>query len=111
MLPTHATHPTGGYATETGIMEMLNRMRSDRFKVGAGLTEWQDEFQSYHRKEGLIVKEYDDLMSATRIGVMQLRSARNVGLGSTRRNISSQSTMARGVNDWNIFDPSETERW
>ena len=29
----------------------------------------------YHRKEGLIVKERDDLMSATRYAIMMLRFA------------------------------------
>jgi len=29
----------------------------------------------YHRKDGLIVKEYEDLMAATRYGMMMLRYA------------------------------------
>jgi phage terminase large subunit-like protein len=102
MLPTHATFPTGGYSTEAGIMEMLTRMRSDRFKVAAGCFEWQEEFQGYHRKDGLIVKTNDDLLSATRIGIMQLRSAKVVPLGPTRRDLPV-SGLARGINDWDIF--------
>ncbi len=89
MLPDHATFPTGGYSTEAGVMEMLTRMRSNRFKVAAGCIEWQEEFQGYHRKDGLIVKTNDDLLSATRIGIMQLRSARISPLGSTRRGIGN----------------------
>ena len=81
MLPEHATFKEGGYSTEAGIMEMLVRMRSERFKVAEGCLEWFDEFHSYYRKDGLIVKEDDDLMSATRIGVMQIRSAKPGNLG------------------------------
>ena len=47
----------------------------DLDKVFANLTEWMEEFRMYHRKDGLIVKERDDLMSATRIAIMMLRIA------------------------------------
>ena len=78
----HAKHPAnadgseGGYGLEAGIMAMLERMQQGRLKVFTNLTEWFDEFRMYHRKDGLIVKERDDLMSATRIAVMMLRIAR-----------------------------------
>jgi hypothetical protein len=78
MLSTHATFTTGGYSTEAGIKDMLGRINGGRFKVSDHCREWHDEFQTYHRKEGLIVKVNDDLMSATRIGVMQIRSAKVV---------------------------------
>jgi hypothetical protein len=71
MLPKHAPHKTGGYFTEPGIVEMLTRLRDGRLKVAPNLHLWSEEFEMYHRKDGLIVKENDDLMSATRIGVMQ----------------------------------------
>ena len=90
MLPKHATFSTGGYSTEAGIMEMLTRMRSDRFKVAAGCQEWSEEFLGYHRKDGLIVKTNDDLLSASRIGIMQLRSAKAIVLGSTQRAAATQ---------------------
>lgn len=76
MLEDHATHEEGGNGVEAGLMEMLDRMETDRFKVFADLTEWLEEFRLYHRKQGKIVKERDDLMSATRYGVMMLRYAR-----------------------------------
>jgi len=75
MLNEHATHPEGGFGTEAGIMEMLERMQSGRLKVNKYFTEWFDEFRMYHRKDGKIVKIRDDLMSATRIGVMMIRKA------------------------------------
>lgn len=70
------------FSTEAGVADMLVRMKSGRFKVAAACIEWQEEFQGYHRKDGLIVKSNDDLMSATRVGIMQIRSAKDVPLGS-----------------------------
>lgn len=74
-LTHHATFPDGGYGLEAGIAMMLDRMMTGRLKVFANLFEWFEEFRLYHRKEGLIVKERDDLISATRVGLMQLRSS------------------------------------
>lgn len=76
MLPEMATHEDGGHGVEAGIAEMLERMRTDRLKVFRGLNDWLEEFRMYHRKDGLIVKERDDLMSATRYAVMMRREAK-----------------------------------
>jgi hypothetical protein len=75
MLHEHATHKEGGFGVEAGIMDMLERMQTGRFKVFSNLGEWFEEFRLYHRVEGKIVKERDDLMSASRIGLMMLRYA------------------------------------
>lgn len=75
MLRAHATHGDGGFGLEAGIMAMLDRMKTGRLKVFAHLAEWFEEFRLYHRKDGLIVKERDDLISATRVGLMMLRQA------------------------------------
>jgi hypothetical protein len=56
-------------------MDMLERMETDRFKVFSNLNDWFEEYRLYHRKDGKIVKLRDDLMSATRYGVMMLRHA------------------------------------
>ena len=71
----HATHAEGGFGTEAGISEILARMQTGRFKVFKSCAGWFVEKRNYHRKNGLIVKERDDLMSATRIGVMMRRFA------------------------------------
>jgi phage terminase large subunit-like protein len=84
MLMNHATHPaqkgkkegTGGYSLEAGIQDMLQRMQTGRLKVADHLNDWFEEYRLYHRKDGLIVKEHDDLMSATRVACMMLRHAR-----------------------------------
>jgi phage terminase large subunit-like protein len=98
MLPSHATFETGGYSTEAGIMEMLTRMRDGRFKITPGCIEWQDEFAGYHRKDGLVVKTNDDLMSATRVGVMALRHARPIALGGQKVARNASVRMAENVN-------------
>lgn len=79
MLGVHATHPDGGYGVEAGIMEMLTRMQTGRFKVFSHLTDWWQEFRLYHRQDGKIFKERDDLMDATRTAVMMLRYAVEAG--------------------------------
>jgi hypothetical protein len=76
MLPERATHAEGGNGVEAGLMDMLERMETGRFKVFKGLNDWFEEFRLYHRLDGKIVKERDDLMSATRYAVMMLRFAK-----------------------------------
>lgn len=75
LLPDKATHEAGGFGVEAGIMAMLERMQTGRFKVFAHLDDWWQEFRLYHRKDGRIVKERDDLMSAIRMAHMMLRFA------------------------------------
>lgn len=76
VLQEHATHEAGGYGTEAGVTDLITRMQTGRFFVFSTCAEWFEEYRMYHRKNGLIVKERDDLMSATRIGNMMLRFAR-----------------------------------
>jgi len=75
MMPSHSVLPDGGYGVEPGILGLLERMQSGRLKVFSHLEDWFDEFRYYHRKEGLIVKERDDIMDATRVAFMSLRHA------------------------------------
>lgn len=75
MLPEHATHEEGGFGVEAGVMDMLERMQTGRFKVFRGLEDWFGEFRLYHREKGRIVKERDDLISSTRYAVMMMRFA------------------------------------
>jgi Terminase RNaseH-like domain len=57
-------------------MEMLERMQSGRWKVFRGCDEWFEEFRLYHRRDGRIVKEADDLLSASRYAMMMRRFAK-----------------------------------
>lgn len=101
MLPKHATFIDGGYSTEAGVLEMDDRMQSGRLKVAAHLADWFQEYNNYHRKDGLIVKVDDDLLSATRIAIMDKRHARLVELGSATPD-RSQTTMAKGI-EFDLF--------
>ena len=86
MLKDKATHPPdqkagqkegeGGNGVEAGLMDMLDRMQTGRFKVARHLHDWWEEFRLYHRKDGKVVKEGEDIMSATRYGQMMLRHAK-----------------------------------
>jgi len=75
MLPEKATFPDGGNGLEAGIMEMLDRMQTGRWKVFSTCGGWLQEFRLFHRVDGLIVKERDDRISASRYAMMMLRFA------------------------------------
>lgn len=75
MLPERITFLDGSNGVEAGIADMLDRMLTGRFKVFSHLVPWFEEFRLYHRKDGKIVKEFDDVISATRYAMMGLRFA------------------------------------
>lgn len=97
MIGKHVTFPDGGHGTEAGLLEMIQRMRSGRFKVFKHLEPWLAEFDIYHRKDGKLVKELDDLISATRLCVMGIRYA------NVREDTASNAVLAPMDN----FDPME----
>lgn len=72
---THAQFADGSVSVEAGIMDMLDRMQTGRFKVFNHLSEWLEEFRNYHREDGVVVKEDEDLLCATRYALMMLRKA------------------------------------
>lgn len=76
MHPTHVTFEDGSLGLEAGIMDMLTRMNEGRWKVFSNCTMWLNEFSLYHRKDGLIVKLNDDLISASRYAMMGRRFAK-----------------------------------
>lgn len=77
MLGEHATNADGSNSVEAAVLDMLERMNDGRWKVFEGVCPmWLEEFRLYHRDEGKIVKEYDDLISASRYAMMMLRHAR-----------------------------------
>lgn len=76
MLSEHASYADKrGNGVEEGLMDLLQRMQTGRFKIDQTLSQWWEEFRMYHRKDGKVVKERDDLMSATRYACMMLRYA------------------------------------
>ncbi len=84
MLAEHATHEETGVpnenqksvtSVESGLMEMLERMQTGRWKVYKTLTKWRDEYQTYHRKNGQVIKLNDDALSSSRYAFMMRRFA------------------------------------
>lgn len=75
MMSVRASFEDGSNKVEPGIYGMLDAMQTNRFKVATHLHDWWDEFRLYHRQSGRIVKEFDDLMDATRYAWMMRREA------------------------------------
>jgi hypothetical protein len=78
ILPQHAQFIDGSVSVEAGLMDMLTRMEIGKFKVFSSLLDWFEEFRLFHRKDGKVVKEGDDLLAATRYGLMMLRFAEQI---------------------------------
>lgn len=76
MLPERATFADGSNSVEAGLMDMLDRMRTGRWKVFKTCGSWLEERRLYHRVDGKVVKERDDAISASRYALMMLRFAK-----------------------------------
>lgn len=76
MMPERATFPDGSFGLEAGIAEMLTRMQTGRWKVFSTCAYWIEEYRLYHRKDGLIQKIRDDVISASRYAMMMRRYAK-----------------------------------
>lgn len=76
MLAERAQFEDGSVSVEAGILEILERMQTGRFKVFKHLEPFWQEFRLYHRDEGKIVKERDDVLDAVRYGIMMARFAK-----------------------------------
>ena len=90
MLKDRATFDDGSNGVEAGVAEMLSRMQTHRLRVFSHLEEWFEEFRLYHRKDGMIVKMTDDLLSATRYAMMMRRHAK------TQSEAEARTKMTRG---------------
>lgn len=80
---THAPSPgqkegDGGNGVEAGLMDMLDRMQTGRLRIARHLNDWFEEMRMYHRKDGKVVRDNDDVISATRYALMMLRRAKPV---------------------------------
>jgi len=56
-------------------MDLLDRMQTGRFKVFDHLVDFFEEFRLYHRRDGRVGKEMDDIISAVRYAAMMKRHA------------------------------------
>lgn len=97
----HAAWPDGSLSTEAGITEWDEREKTGRLKFASHLSELLEERRFYHRKEGMIVKIRDDLLSAIRIFLMSKRFAKVVQLGPVRYQRPA-GQIAEGV-DFDLF--------
>ena len=59
---------------EPGIMEMQQRMKTGRLKVFKTCGRFFEEMRRYHRKDGKIVKTFDDTMDAARYSCLSVRT-------------------------------------
>lgn len=88
MLPEKFSNPPaagqdegkGGNGVKAGLVQMYSDMKTGQFKVFSSQSEWLEEFRQYYmkpNKAGIpeIVKEKDDLMSASRYGYLSKRFA------------------------------------
>lgn len=97
-LPARATNPpepgkpegSGGNSVEASLLDMSLRMETGRFKVFSSCGIFLEEKRMYHRKNGVLVKLHDDIISAVRYGGMMIRHAqvkrrdRNLNYSKTR---------------------------
>ena len=61
MMIDHAQFEDKGVSVEAGLMDWLDRMRGQRFKVFSDVSaDFWEEFRLYHRKDGKVVAEGDD---------------------------------------------------
>ena len=88
MLPDSARYDDdkgGPQPSEPAVIEMLERMRTERFKVFKTCRDWFEEKRMFHRKDGRIHSMNDDLMKATLYAVMHKRKAAvRAALGTVR---------------------------
>ena len=101
MRPEHFTNPPepgkdkGDLGVEVGLQHILDRFQTKTLKVFKHLDLWFGEFRGYHRDpNGKLVKLRDDLMSATRYGVMSVRHAYTQPMRVVRK------TSSVGARNW-----------
>lgn len=76
LISTHAQYPDErGNGLEESITDISSRIETGRFKVFDHCHDFFEEYRYYHRKDGIVVKERDDAISAARYATMCLRYA------------------------------------
>ena len=86
--------PGSVVSVERGIIDVGGRLEDGKMRVFKNCQKWFAEMRQYHRDEDMkIVKVNDDLMDATRYGIMMLRFAQP----STARKARRPQTL-----DWQI---------
>ncbi len=85
-LPMHAQFPRGGHSTEAAVLELQQRFEKGAgpggIRISADLQDLFGELRMYHRKDGLLVKQNDDLISALFKCLMMKRYGKAMPLGT-----------------------------
>ena len=68
---------------EPGLMNILQRMKTGRYKVFKTCGKVFEEMRRYHRKDGKIVKKFDDALDAMRYSSLSVIS-RGVSEGESK---------------------------
>lgn len=84
----------GGQGVEVGLLALDEAMKNGKFKVFSHLSDWFEEKRMYHRLDGQVVKERDDLMSSSRYGFMSRRFA------STEPVVVKRKVHYQGIRNW-----------
>lgn len=74
-LPGEPTDKGGPQPVEPIVDELLERMASGRFKVFSNCSAFFEEKRSYHRKNGVLTKNRDDVLKALMYALMMKRYA------------------------------------
>lgn len=101
MLHRHAQHQDGTNSQQPAIDEITELFQTQQLRVfrGSRMAPWWEEYETYHRKDGKIVAEHDDLMKATQYAMMMRKHA------STGKATAEQ----RKVLEDYIYDPFKEE--
>jgi hypothetical protein len=103
MLPWKSTNPPqagqtegeGGISVEAGLLDMVQRMETGRWKVFSTCKKWLEEKRMYHRdKNAKLVKLNDDVLSASRYAAMMIRHARVISVRPRK------TATVRGATNW-----------
>ena len=90
MLHTHAQFADGSISTEAAVLDMQQRFADGRLRIREDLGDLFEEYSMYHRKDGLIVKVRDDLISAVQKIIMAKRFAKVAPVGYVPHVINRQ---------------------
>jgi phage terminase large subunit-like protein len=73
---------------EPGLMDLLQRMRSGRLKVFSTCGRIFEEMRRYHRKDGKVVKTFDDAVDAMRYSALSVQT-RGISSGEAEGGFNS----------------------
>ncbi len=104
LLGEAALFEDGTRNVEPGLMMMLTRMQTGRWKVFRTCPLWMEEKRQYHRAPtndggSKIVKMDDDLISASRYALMCLREARIVPIPARFGRAANNQSVAEGTGE------------